>query len=209
MQDKTWFTIDGTLESIDCSGPSFFRFPLELAELVVRRFSNPGDWVIDPFCGFGTTLVAAQNLGRQAIGLEKDHQRADFASKRELPPSCVLIEDSRYILDHELPSFNLLFTSPPYLSLRDGKTEQPVQEYAIDLVKIFEAIRGYMKPRSKVVIELSNVSKADGIRPTLWEAGRALSELFCLEDEMVRCNTGTDLADPGFNHSTLLVFRVD
>ena len=171
MQDKTWFTIDGTLESIDCSGPSFFRFPLELAELVVNRFSDPGGWVLDPFCGFGTTLVAAQNLGRQAIGLEKDHQRADFASKREFPPSCVLIEDSRYILDHELPSFNLLFTSPPYLSLRDGKTEQPVQEYVIDLVKIFEAIRGYMKPRSKVVIELSNVSKADGIRPTLWEAG--------------------------------------
>ena len=84
-----------------------------------------------------------------------------------------------------------------------------MQEYVIDLVKIFEAIRGCMKPRSKVVIELSNVSKADGIRPTLWEAGRALSELFCLEDEMVRCNTGTDLAAPGFNHSTLLVFRVD
>ena len=84
-----------------------------------------------------------------------------------------------------------------------------MQEYVIDLAKIFEAIRDRMKPRSKVVIELSNVRQADGIRPTLWEAGRALSELFCLEDELVRCNTGTDLAGPGYNHSTLLIFRVD
>ena len=148
---KTWFTIDGTLEPIDFSGPSFFRFPLELAEFVVNRFSNPGDWVLDPFCGFGTTIVAAQNLGRQAIGFEKNHQRADFAAKRVLPPSRVLTEDSRYIPQYELPSFDLLFTSPPYSSLRDGKTEQPVQEYVIDLVNIFEAIRGCMKPRSNTI----------------------------------------------------------
>ena len=171
MRDKTWFTIDGTLEPIDFSGPSSFRFPLELAEFVVNRFSNPGDWVLDPFCGFGTTLVAAQYLGRQAIGFEKDSQRSVFAAKRVVPPSRVLTEDSRGILEHDLPPFNLVFTSPPYLSLRDGKTEQPVQEYVIDLVKIFEEIRGCMKPRSRVVIELSNVSREGGIRPTLWEAG--------------------------------------
>jgi predicted RNA methylase len=208
VQHKTWFTIDGTLEPIDFSGPSFFRFPLELAEFVVARFSNPGDWVLDPFCGFGTTLVAAQNLGRQAIGFEKDPQRGVFAAKRVLPPSRVFVEDSRCILERDLASFDLVFTSPPYSSLRDGKTEQPVQEYAIDLVKIFEAIHGCMKPESKVVIELSNVRQADGIRPTLWEAGRALAELFCLEDELVRCNTGAELAGPGYNHSTLLIYRV-
>ena len=209
MQDKTWFTIDGTLEPIDFSGPSFFRFPLELAELVVNRFSDPGDWVLDPFCGFGTTLVAAQNLGRRAIGFEKDLQRGAFAGKRVVLPSRVLIEDSRRISEHELPPFDLTFTSPPYLNLRDEGAEQSVQEYVSDLINIFKAIRDCMKPRSKVVIELSNVRREGGIRPTLWEAGQALSEVFCLEDELVRCNTGEELAAPGCNHSTLLVFRVD
>ena len=208
MQDKTWFTIDGTLEPIDFSGPSFFRFPPELAELVVKRFSNPGDWVLDPFCGFGTTLVAAQNLGRQAIGFESDSQRGAFAARQVVPPSRVLIEDSRRILERELPPFDLTFTSPPYLSLREDATEQPVQEYVNDLVNILEAVGGCMKPRSRVVIELSNVRREDEIRPTLWEAARALSELFCFEDELVRCNTGEELAAPGYNHSTLLVFRV-
>lgn len=209
MQDKTWFTIDGTLEPIDFSGPSFFRFPLELAELVVNRFSNPGDWVLDPFCGFGTTLVAVQNLGRQAIGFEKDPHRGAFAARQVVPPSRVLIEDSLRVLEHELPPFDLTFTSPPYLSLRDEGTEQPVQEYVDDLVNIFEAVRGCMKPQGMVVIELSNVRQQGGIRPTLWEAGRALSELFSLEDEVVRCNTGKELAAPGYNHSTLLVYRVE
>ena len=209
MQQKTWFTIDGTLEPIDFSGPSFFRFPLELAEFVADRFSSPGDWVLDPFCGFGTTLVAAQKLGRQSIGFEKDLQRGSFATERVSPPSRVFIEDSRCIPEHELPPFDLLFTSPPYSSLRDGTTEQPVREYAADLVRIFETIRDCMKPRSKVVIELSNARQTDGIRPTLWEAGRALAELFRLEDELVRCNTGSDPAAPGYNHSTLLIFRVD
>ena len=207
MQDKTWFTIDGTLEPINFPGPSFFRFPLELAELVVDRFSNPGDWVLDPFCGFGSTLVAAQNLGRQAIGFEKDPQRGAFAARQVVPPSRVLIEDSRRVLNHELPPFDLTFTSPPYLSLREDGTEQSVQEYVNDLVNIFEAIRRCMKPRSQVVIELSNVRQEGGIRPTLWEAGRSLSELFSLEDELVRCNSGEEMAAPGYNHSTLLVFR--
>ena len=208
-QHKTWFTVDGRLEPIDFSGPSFFRFPLELAEFVVARFSNPGDWVLDPFCGFGTTLVAAQKLGREAIGFEKDPQRGGFAAKRVAPPSRVFTEDCRRILKHELPPFDLCFTSPPYLSLRDGGTEQSVQEYSNDLLNIFEAIRGCMKPRSKVVIELSNVRREDGIRPTLWEAGRALSKLLPLENELVRCNIGVELAAPGYNHATLLIFRVD
>ena len=79
--NKTWFAIDGSLEPIDYVGPSFFRFPLELAKCVVTDYSAPGDWVLDPFCGFGTTLVAAQQLGRKAIGFEKDADRGHFAAR--------------------------------------------------------------------------------------------------------------------------------
>src|SRR5207249_9878257 len=39
--------------------------PLALMERVISASSAPGDIVLDPFCGCGTTLVAAQQLGRQ------------------------------------------------------------------------------------------------------------------------------------------------
>jgi len=47
--------------------------PLALLERIVAASSNPGDWVLDPFCGCGTTVAAAQKLGRRWIGIDVTH----------------------------------------------------------------------------------------------------------------------------------------
>ena len=47
--------------------------PLELLERIIRASSNQGDVVFDPFCGCGTTVDAAQKLGRQWIGIDITH----------------------------------------------------------------------------------------------------------------------------------------
>ncbi len=44
--------------------------PLLLLERVIRLTTNEGDWVLDPFCGSGTALVASKLLGRNAIGID-------------------------------------------------------------------------------------------------------------------------------------------
>ena len=44
--------------------------PLALYERILRASSNEGDIVLDPFCGCGTTLVAAERLGRQWVGID-------------------------------------------------------------------------------------------------------------------------------------------
>lgn len=44
--------------------------PLELLERIVEASSDPDDIVLDPFCGCGTAVVAAQKLGRQWIGID-------------------------------------------------------------------------------------------------------------------------------------------
>ena len=44
--------------------------PLKLYERIIEASSNPGDFVLDPFCGCATTPVAAENLGRKWIGMD-------------------------------------------------------------------------------------------------------------------------------------------
>ncbi len=47
--------------------------PLALLERIVRASSNPGDVVLDPFCGCGTAIAAAHKLGRRWIGIDITH----------------------------------------------------------------------------------------------------------------------------------------
>ena len=56
-------------------------FPLELATRLVRMFSFTGDTVLDPFCGSGTTMVAALRTGRNSIGVEIDPEYCRMAAR--------------------------------------------------------------------------------------------------------------------------------
>ncbi len=53
-----------------------FRYPAKfhppVARSLIEQFSEPGDWVLDPFCGSGTLLVEAAICGRNAIGTDYD-----------------------------------------------------------------------------------------------------------------------------------------
>lgn len=57
-------------------------FPLELASRLVRMFSFDGDTVLDPFCGSGTTMLAALRNGRNSIGIEIDFEYCKMAVRR-------------------------------------------------------------------------------------------------------------------------------
>jgi DNA modification methylase len=56
-------------------------FPAELATRLVRMFSFVGDTVLDPFCGSGTTMVAAFRTGRNSIGVEIDQEYCRMAAR--------------------------------------------------------------------------------------------------------------------------------
>jgi DNA modification methylase len=64
-------------------------FPLELPSWFIRLFTKPGDIVLDPFIGSGTTAVAARKLGRRFIGVEIKPEYFELAEVAiaELTPS--------------------------------------------------------------------------------------------------------------------------
>ena len=56
--------------------------PLKLLERIIKASSNVGDIVLDPFCGSGTTLVAAKGLGRKYIGIDINEVSLKISEKR-------------------------------------------------------------------------------------------------------------------------------
>ena len=57
-------------------------FPVELPERLIHLFTYEGDVVLDPFCGSGTTLVAAARSGRRGVGFDTDPEYVAIANAR-------------------------------------------------------------------------------------------------------------------------------
>jgi len=58
------------------------QFPIELVERCIFALTNQGDWVLDPYSGSGSAILAALKNGRKAIGCEKEHQYVALTKKR-------------------------------------------------------------------------------------------------------------------------------
>jgi DNA modification methylase len=204
---KSWFSIDGRLEKIKFTGENDFRYPKRLAEIVIKKYSRRGDWILDPFAGFGTTLKTAQILGRKAMGFELDKERADFAAIGLKKPTRIIYDRIENLNKYKLPKFDLVFTSPPYVTV-NLKDDPWGENYFKDMKTIFTQIKKVLKPNATLVIEVSNIRTKDGIRPLAWQFGKLLSTIYQFQGEIIRCNESNALAGPGFNHSYLLIYKI-
>jgi DNA modification methylase len=86
-------------ERVDEPPHSFYKYPARFSPVFAREaikaFSKPGDTVVDPFCGGGTSLVEAVALGRKAAGFDIS-SLAVFLSRTKITP--LSIHDKREIL---------------------------------------------------------------------------------------------------------------
>ena len=60
--------------------------PDPLLERIIKASSNPGDLVLDPFCGSGTTLAVAEGLGRQWVGIDISARAIELVSEKRFEP---------------------------------------------------------------------------------------------------------------------------
>jgi len=99
--------------------------PIALAKRCIELFTHRGELVLDPFNGIGTTLLAAQDLDRNAVGFDINEKYCELSRKRlaqaKLSGSStqfVVCDDARNIPDYlENETVRLIFTSPPYANL--------------------------------------------------------------------------------------------
>ncbi|MFG2222089.1 DNA methyltransferase [Streptomyces sp. NPDC048644] len=206
---RSWQVIDGSLEPLDYPGPTDMRFPETLAAHAIENFSRPGDWVLDPFCGFGTTLTVADRLGREAVGFERDGGRAAFTKTRLPDPSRLLVTDAEHATAGAWPPFSLLLTSPPFTSFRTSRGRDDRETHLGDARRIFAGLRRFLAPGATVAVEVSQLRRPEWrwTRPLVWEFGMLLGELFHFSEDIVFVQTGPDHAAPGYHHTHVLVFR--
>jgi len=104
-------------------------FPIALAKKVISLFTHEGELVLDPFVGSGTTLVAAQDLNRNATGFDLQEKYIDLCVKRlatnnlfNRAQQTAIQDDARNISDYLQPeTVSLIITSPPYSNLLNRK----------------------------------------------------------------------------------------
>lgn len=61
----------------------YWKKPLSLMERLVLIFTNPGDLVVDPYCGSGTTLQALKKHERRFVGIDKDQTWVDYCKESD------------------------------------------------------------------------------------------------------------------------------
>lgn len=100
-------------------------FPIGLPAKCIELFTHKGELVLDPFVGIGTTLVAARDLRRNAVGFDLNKKYIDFTKKR-LSQSRLLSKTEQIAVCDDainIPEYldedtiSLSVTSPPYANM--------------------------------------------------------------------------------------------
>jgi DNA modification methylase len=188
------------------------RYTEELVATFLRRYTQPGDSVLDPFAGYGTTLVVAEAMGRLAYGIEFDARRAKYIRSLLQHPANLIHGDTRELSCYHFPPINFSITSPPYMAAHDA--EDPLANYTQagagyaaylrQLEQIYASLRQLLAPGAHVVLEVSNLKDQGGVTMLAWDIARAVSNVLCFEGEVV---VEWDRPEYGYDHSYCLVFR--
>jgi len=126
VTDSLW-----VMERRDSSGSHkawyWGNFIPQIPHQMLRRYTRPGDWVLDTFVGSGTTLIECRRLGRNGLGIELNPEvaaRARAIVAQEPNPHAVtteIVQGDSTTLDYEsllrereLDSVQLLLMHPPY-----------------------------------------------------------------------------------------------
>ena len=113
------------------------KTPFPIAAWAVEEFTEEGDWVVDPTVGVGTTLVESKKRGRNAVGIELNHEWARIAAlscQHHAGKHLVIGGDARdwkRLLDIDYP-FKLLVNNPPYSGDENQVVQSDEDGYIVD-----------------------------------------------------------------------------
>lgn len=151
---------------------------------LVRRFCPPGGTVLDPFCGFGTTLLAAALEGRRGFGIDVDRARAALARER-LHRLGLPGEVETHLPGDTWPPIDLVLTNLPYFGARPAAplagqlyAAPSFEAWRRGLRDAFHALRPSLRPGAYVIASIGDTRVGGHGLPQVAEAHLILAALF-------------------------------
>ena len=151
------------------------KFPPQLPEYIIRQLSDPGDLVLDPMVGSGTTLVEAQRLGRRAVGCDIDPlaRMIAAAKMRSIDPFNALRDGKRVLAEAREDYYESGSRLRRDVKLRfDAKTDDFIQywflpQQQLELLALIQRIEalpeGGTREFLKVVFSSTIIAKSGGV----------------------------------------------
>ena len=164
---------------------------------LMSRYTSQGDWVLDPFCGSGTTLLEALKLGRNSLGVELNsdvYQKTSGlvakASGKEGARAVLENHDSMdfdfagFMEKEEIPGFKLAIIHPPYWDIikfsenpKDLSMARDVDDFTGMLASLAHRILPSMKEGSHLALVIGDVYRKGEVIPLGFRSMDALASL--------------------------------
>lgn len=188
------------------------HLPLSVAEAVLEATTTTGARVLDPFAGYGTTLLACENLKREGVGVELLPEHVRIAKKRA--PRSTLVEGDAHGLRHLVEGpFDLCFTAPPFRT----KNSHPIdplsgyersggdyESYLRALTGIVHQINTLLRPGGLLVVNSANIRFESQTTTLAWDIADAFDRVIPFISESVII---WDEIPHDFTSDYLLLFR--
>lgn len=196
------------------------RTPPSFVEYFLTRYTEPDDTILDPFAGFGTTLVVSEELDRDAYGVEYEPDRAAFVEERIARPERVIHGSALSLPSFDLPPVECCLTSPPYMveemnvnPFRNyaADSETTYEDYLCDIETVFTGLSEFVVSDGTVLVDVSNMKHAGNVTTLAWDIAEAVGATFDFAGEVVVGWENEDDEDGtygyGYDHSYCLVFE--
>ena len=206
------------------------KFPEDLVQKFVENFTDPGQWVLDPMAGTGSSLVAAAACGRCAFGIELNPEFAQIARSRFQMMNTIqmVMGDARDPASYALlpQKVDYCITSPPYwdmLRMRGAETQRKRKAaglprwYSDDardlgnianygafldrLTEVYRQVIQHIKPGGYCTIIVKNVKKGGRMYPLAWDLVHRMQPFCQFVGEQIWCQDDQRLAPFGYRYA--------
>ncbi|MEF3274110.1 MAG: DNA methyltransferase [Chloroflexus sp.] len=188
------------------------NFVPQIPRQFIRRYTRPGEWVLDPFAGSGTTLIEARRLGRHAIGVELQARMVArvqqlLAAEPPAYPTIAAIEQGDSLTTdfpallsrYGASSVQLVLLHPPYHDIirfsddpRDLSNAPTIDDFLTRLTQLTERVAAVLDRGRYLALVIGDIYRHGEWHPLGFQAMEAIRTCgFSLKSIIVKNFTGT------------------